>query len=880
MLLLFAAQSLSAAPLPVDGTFRLRALKDQLDGQLPARRAAVHAVAGSRNSVGNQNLVPGISEESFQVFNFASGLYEYRPGKLVAAGKECLLFVERGQEAQYGPTSADIYASIVKCFDDRVFPSVCRWFGKPVVPAAFNLPDERIYIFLVDIRDRFAEGYVAGYFDHRDIEGWTGNQKPVFFMDTNPGEPGDPDDKSNAFYRTLAHEFQHMVNFSIQHANGNPEQERWLDEGFSMFSEYVFSGETGQNRLRVPPAPHFARFLQNPAVNLLSNAKESWFHEDRLFRQYGASFLFVAYLVEKFGGETAGMQQQFTRELVRTVAKGVKGLNELLRHANTSFTEVFVNFNLALAVDEPGLANGLWGFADKAAAFGEDANLLPIKTSRHFIAGSENSFAGAENSVVANCLNIEEINGRGQTTLSLTCQSHLLPWAATVHNDGTTSIRPLVIDSAGHGSISLDFSNLRRFFFLPLVIDPQINGDERFSYSFRTTFNRYLLYPVPHPAFAEQYLIFFKSFNGGLDVTPELRVLFNNLVEQPSFSPVNEEKSLFVAQYKLPGVGRGQAVCSLNEEVFSFSFSAARLRPSVRTEVQIAGALLINDGSVADEELVMFAVADDCSLARPTNAVAGPFDVLAAEKTKTSLVVEIPDYYSTRSGLRSENPGSEKAWAPLKKLEDGRMMADLTGPGRFYLFYDDRSPSISGLRLEKSPYGQNVVLCSSEDDLSGLNPDSLKIMIGGQQLSDARIDPDGSVCCRISEDFSGTGSIVVTIADRAGNEARASINAQLAVSPGIAAVRVYPNPCQRFARFSFVLAGKPVLGTAVVNLYDVSGKKINTLQLDESAGHLVTDWNLTNRNGSQVANGVYLFRARIEADGRTLRSNGRLAVLR
>ena len=880
MLLLFAAQSLSAAPLPVDGTFRLRALKDQLDGQLSARRAAVHAVAGPNHYDATRKLVPGISEESFQVFNFASGFYEYRPGKLVAAGKECLLFVERGQENQYGQGSADVYASIVKCFDDKVFPSVCRWFGKPAVPAAFNLPDERIYIFLVDIRDRFAEGYVAGYFDHRDLEGWSGNQKPVFFMDTNPGEPGDPDDKSNAFYRTLAHEFQHMVNFSIQQANGNPEQERWLDEGFSMFSEYVFSGETGQNSLRVPPAPHFARFLQNPTVNLLSNSKESWFYEDRLFRQYGASFLFVAYLVEKFGGETSGMQQQFTRELVRTAAKGVKGLNELLRYANTSFAEVFVNFNLALAVDEPGLANGLWGFADKVAAFGDDANLLPLKTSRHFIAGSENSFAGAENSVVANCLNIEEINGRGQTTLSLTCQSHLLPWAATVHSDGTTSIRPLVIDSAGRGSISLDFNNLRRFFFLPLVIDRQITGDERFSYSFRTTFNQYLLYPVPHPAFAEQYLIFFRSFNGALNVTPELRVLFNNLVEYPSFSPVNEEKSLVVAQYKLPGVGRGQAVCTLNDEVFSFSFSAARLKPSVRTEMQIAGARLVNDGIVADEELVMFAAPDSPAPVRPTSAVAGPFDVFVAEKTKVSLVVEVPDYYSARSGLRSESPGSEKAWAPLKKLEDGRMMAELASPGRFYLFYDDRPPSISGLHLEKTPYGQNVVLWSSEDDLSGVNPESLKVTIDERQLSDARIGADGKFCYRLPEDFSGTGSIVVAITDRAGNEARASINAQIAAVSGIAAVRVYPNPCQRFARFSFALSGRPVLGAAVVNLYDVSGKKINTLQLDESAGHLVTDWNLTNRNGSQVANGVYLFRARIEADGRTLRSNGRLAILR
>ncbi len=877
--MLFSAQSIFAAPLPVDGTFRLRALKDQLDSQLSASRASDGAV-GHRFSARNQKFIPGVTEESFQVFNFASGLYEYRPGKLVAAGKECLLFVESGQEAQYGQASADVYASIIRCFDDKVFPSVCRWFGKPVIPAAFNLPDERIYIFLVDIRDRFEEGYVAGYFDHRDIEGWSGNQKPVFFMDTNPGEPGNPDDKSNAFYRTLAHEFQHMVNFSIQHANGNPEQERWLDEGFSMFSEYVFSGETGQNRLRVPPAPHFARFLQNPAVNLLSNAKESWFREDRLFRQYGASFLFVAYLVEKFGGETAGMQQQFTRELVRTAAKGIKGLNELLRHADTSFTEVFVNFNLALAVDEPGMGNGLWGFADKVAAFGDDANLLPVKTGRHFITGGENSFVGAESSVISNCLNVEEINGRGQTTLSLTCQSSVLPWAATVHNDGTTSIRPLVIDSDGRGSISLDFNNLRRFFFLPLVIDPQKTGDESYSYSFRTAFNKYILYPVPHPAFSEQYLIFFRSFNGALNAVPQLKILFNNLIEQPSFSSVDDEKSLFVAQYKLPGVGRGQAVCNLNDEVFSFSFSVARLKPSMRTEMQIADAMLVSEGDINAEELVMFAVPDSSSMFRPVDAVAGPFDILATAETKTSLIVKMPDYYSKKSGLLCEGRNPETAWVPLHKLTDGRIVAELAGPGRFYLYYDDRPPLLSGLHFEKLADGQNAVLCSYDDDLSGVDPESLKIVIDGQQLFAGGIIKDGKISCRIPEGLTGNGDMVVTLADRAGNEARASINAQIAAASGVSSVKVYPNPCRRFARFSFVLSGKPVIGKAVVNIYDVSGRKVNTLQLDESAGYLVSDWNLTNRNGAQVANGIYFFRARIEANGRTLKSNGKLAVLR
>ncbi len=225
-----SAAGVEGAGMPVDGTFRLRAKKDVLDRQLRARMTTDPEYAGRlRAATVPVSLIPGSSVVGFQVYNFSAGVYEYRPGRFVAQGTYCNLFVERGKEALYGSQTSEIFRQIVAAFDEKVFPSVCRWFGQPIIPSAFNLPDERIYIFLVDIRDSFGEGYVAGYFDHRDIEGLFGNQKPVFFMDISPGEPGSPDDKCNSFYRTLAHEFQHMVKFSIQHANESSEQERWLD---------------------------------------------------------------------------------------------------------------------------------------------------------------------------------------------------------------------------------------------------------------------------------------------------------------------------------------------------------------------------------------------------------------------------------------------------------------------------------------------------------------------------------------------------------------------------------------------------------------------------------------------------------------------------
>ncbi|EKD84471.1 MAG: cell wall/surface repeat protein, partial [uncultured bacterium] len=500
--------------------------------------------------------MPNESEVGFQVYNFSGDTYEYRVGKLVAQGRHCHLFIERENAHIYGDRAAAIYAQIVDNFDNKVYKTVDSWFGKPVVPADFGLPDDRVYIFLVDIRDSFGEGYVAGYFDHRDLDGLFGNQKPVFFMDIAPGEPGDPDDKGNQFYRTLAHELQHMVNFSIQLANGSVEQDRWLDEGCSMFGEYVFSGEVGKNRLRWPPEPHFARFLESPAVNLVSNSKESWFREDLLYRQYGASFAFFTWLVEKYGGGSLSLQQLFVHELVHSNEKGVAGINKLLASVGTSFNEVFANFIMALHVEDS--ENPLWGFTDKKTAFGEDlAAMLPLRYVQHFFASNGGSFVGGNGQVIPNSVLLEEIYGKDQVNLTMTFEEGMTPFLAEIAHDSPGSLRPLTPDARGQVVLNADFTGQRRYFILPVALNPDLAENEPFNYSFKTDTAALVLYPVAHPVFSDQILIFLKSFSGPIETPPTLRIFFGNLIDTPEFVAADSENTTYIAHYQLPGDGKG-----------------------------------------------------------------------------------------------------------------------------------------------------------------------------------------------------------------------------------------------------------------------------------------------------------------------------------
>ncbi len=882
MLALFvmAAVSPAAAADIVDGTFRLRARKNELDLALrqqylsnPSYRAQI------REASRGLQLIPGESEVGFQVYNFTSGNYEYRVGKLVAQGKHCHLFIERENAGIYGERASAVYSQIVDNFDSRVFTTVDSWFGRPVVPPEFNLPDERVYIFLVDVRDSFAEGYVAGYFDHRDIDSLFGNQKPVFFMDIAPGDPGDPDDKGSQFYRTLAHELQHMVNFSIRHANKGAEQERWLDEGFSMFCEYVFSGLVGATSERWPPEPHFARFLENPAINLVSNSKESWFREELLFRQYGASFAFVVWLVEKYGGESASLQQQFLRELVHSREKGAVSINNLLVSANTSFNEAFANFVMGLHIEDSG--NPLWEYADKNAAFGKDLGaMLPLSFVKHYFADDGGSFVGGHGQSIPNSVLLEEIYGKGQVNITMSFEEGMTPYLAEISHNTAGSLRRLYPDHRGQVSLNADFGGQRRYFLLPLAVKPEDSVSVPLNYSFKTDTAALVLYPVAHPVFSDQILIFLKSFSGPIETPPTLRVFFGNLIDTPEFISADSDHSTYMAHYQLPGDGRGQAVCYYGENSCSFSFSAVRNREQENIQLPLANVYLKID-QTAPEGLLMFSQSDAMQLSPVAEVLAGPFDVILPESVSAAVVFNSETYRAPRAGwCRVDDSGSIIDWQPLKSAGDDRQ-ATVKAAGRYYLLNDRAAPELSLPRIRQIDANHLLIDVVASDDLSGIDFSGLRVSANKRQVKASYSEETSTIDVSVASLDTGDNDIMVELSDRAGNMARASIIGQ-GLAPAVSArAEVFPNPCHQQARIRMNFSGAPLVNHGEVKIYDTAGHHLVTLPLEqETASAYGTAWNLCGKNGRPVSNGVYIYRIKASADTQKFRASGKIAVLR
>ena len=203
----FNITQINYAQTTADGTFRLRQTAEKSIKINSNTKAANFFRASAILS----ELKPLSSKIGFQVFNFESKTYEYKEGLFLKQGRFCKIFAEQEAITKLKINTQNLASDIVKTFDEIIYPLIVKWFGTPQIPIELNLPDNDIYIFLTTIKGQFSEGYVAGYFDNRDLETKTGNRKPVLFMNLNGNESDNTNDKMNSFYRTLVHEFQHLT---------------------------------------------------------------------------------------------------------------------------------------------------------------------------------------------------------------------------------------------------------------------------------------------------------------------------------------------------------------------------------------------------------------------------------------------------------------------------------------------------------------------------------------------------------------------------------------------------------------------------------------------------------------------------------------------
>ncbi|MDF2037682.1 Ig-like domain-containing protein [Cytobacillus oceanisediminis] len=278
----------------------------------------------------------------FWVSNLTTNANEQINARLAYSGTKANIWVHNNEI-----TDSDAEKLGIE-FDSKIHSSVTNHFG---TESDVN-NDGKINILTYDIQDGFSGsgGYVAGYFWAGDLFDVTGsNKSEIFYIDTYPAMGmGSVKDVASS-YETLAHEFQHMVNFNRNSLiEGGSTMDTWLNESLSMAAEQIYTGQGLEDRVNYY---NVSTAIQNGHSLLY------WDRSGDTLSNYSLSYLFGQYLKIQ-----TGQGDQIFKEILQDPSNDYKAIENAAKKyidPNMTFGKLMTNFRIALLLKE---RNGLHGF--------------------------------------------------------------------------------------------------------------------------------------------------------------------------------------------------------------------------------------------------------------------------------------------------------------------------------------------------------------------------------------------------------------------------------------------------------------------------------------------------------------------------------------
>jgi hypothetical protein len=238
-------------------------------------------------------------------------------------------------------------------FEDNIYTKDTEFFGDPdshdgslsplvdmeVVPEGYYEGNDKIIILVDNVKDdQYYDPdypfYVAGFY-HPTFEYYI--DRNIITIDTKNWE----ERLEETYLPTVTHEFQHLI-----HDDNDSDEETWLNEGMSMFAEYLCFDEHSMG--------HVNYFLEHPENSLVQ-----WgdYDETEVLADYGQAYLLMLYMNDKYG-------QDFIQSLAKDEDHGISGTNKILTEYNTGidFDELFRRFSIAVAIDSDSTGKGIYEF--------------------------------------------------------------------------------------------------------------------------------------------------------------------------------------------------------------------------------------------------------------------------------------------------------------------------------------------------------------------------------------------------------------------------------------------------------------------------------------------------------------------------------------
>ncbi|MDE0300372.1 MAG: hypothetical protein OXN17_17175 [Candidatus Poribacteria bacterium] len=275
------------------------------------------------------------------------------PATLRAIGEFCYLYVE---DSQWGQTvKRETLETVRRAFDESTPADPQRGIYR-IQTELFGAPpdvdgDAKIYLLLLDIRDGAVRGdeFIAGFFNPADQRRGVlrhpelgipvrSNERDLLYIDTHPLDTDGAEGLG-----VIAHEFLHLIQW-----RHDRDETIWVNEGCADVAMFLCGYR---------PEKHTANFERHPLVSLTN-----WPLGSRSeLAHYGASYLWMLYLYEHYGGP------ETIAAVVRERANGITGVNNALlsQGLTRTFSTIFADWKVANLLDDTQFAEGQYGYQNE-----------------------------------------------------------------------------------------------------------------------------------------------------------------------------------------------------------------------------------------------------------------------------------------------------------------------------------------------------------------------------------------------------------------------------------------------------------------------------------------------------------------------------------
>ena len=235
---------------------------------------------------------------------YANGVFVKKGATLRAAGRHGNVWV---MDENYNSTNqrkriTDTQAQTLAAKFDIIYPAATNilgyeYGGGPGGDGGRD-GDPKIQILVYDIVNATGTVQAAGYFWSKDYylrsQISSSNEAEIFYIDASQ-----VNDVPDYIYSTLAHEFQHMINFNEKSVKRGRSSASWYNEMLSMMTEDVIADKLG---ITLANSLHKIRQRIPTFMNSYEQVGITEWNSGNTSASYAKGFAFGAYLLRNYGG--------------------------------------------------------------------------------------------------------------------------------------------------------------------------------------------------------------------------------------------------------------------------------------------------------------------------------------------------------------------------------------------------------------------------------------------------------------------------------------------------------------------------------------------------------------------------------------------------